>query len=153
MVENNWFKKMLDSMEDDFDFRLESKILEITETICERMKKKDISRTRLSELLSISKPGVTKILNGSSNFTLKTLLSISDALDLELNVQFREKQPIADAASCESVEMVTDSLSTNVVYVAQEEHFKQTQIPGQELYGTFGDADFGKVAVGGGAWG
>lgn len=146
MIENNWFKKMLDSMEDDFDFRLESKILEITETICERMKDKDISRTRLSELLSISKPGVTKILNGSSNFTLKTLLSISNALDLELNVQFKEKESIAEAASCATVVPFPDSWSTNVGFV------KQPQIPNQELYRTFGDANFDKVAVGGEVW-
>ena len=35
---------------------------------------------------------VTKILNGTSNFTLKTLLTIADALDLNLKIDFEEKE-------------------------------------------------------------
>ena len=66
--------------------------MDLTEKICVRMKQKNINRTRLSNLLDVSPPAVTKILNGNSNFTLKTLLSMSDALDLELKIDLVEKK-------------------------------------------------------------
>jgi len=37
---------------------------------------------------------VTKLLNGNSNFTLKTLLKVADALDLKFNVSFSTAKPI-----------------------------------------------------------
>ena len=97
MKTEKWFKDMLKSFEKDFDFRLETIILDITENISKRMKKKNINRTGLSNLLNVSPAAVTKILNGNSNFTLKTLLSIADALELDLNVSFKGKPSVVDS--------------------------------------------------------
>ncbi len=91
MKAKTWFEKKLEQFENDFDFRLESIILDITEKICEKIEQKKINRSEFAEVLGVSKPAVTKILNGSSNFTLRTLLSIADALELNLAVQFEEK--------------------------------------------------------------
>ena len=92
MKVKDWFKNKLDSFKDDFEFRLESLILDVTENISKGMINKNINRSELAELLNVSPPAVTKILNGNSNFTLKTLLSLSDALDLDLKVEFKEKR-------------------------------------------------------------
>lgn len=92
MEQGGWLKNKLELFKDDFDFRLETLILSLTERICKRMKQKNINRTGLADLLNISPPGVTKILNGNSNFTLKTLLSLSDALDQKLEINFIDKQ-------------------------------------------------------------
>ena len=88
MKTEEWFKKKIESFAEDFDFRSETLILNITEKICERMQQKKINRTRLAQKLKVSAPAVTKILNGNPNFTLKTLLSVADALDLELKIDF-----------------------------------------------------------------
>jgi len=85
-------RKKIESYKDDFDFRLESFIFDLTERISKRMKERNISRSKLAELLGISPPAVTKILNGNSNFTLKTLLSLADALELDLKIDFKEKE-------------------------------------------------------------
>ena len=95
----NWIKDKLELYKDDFEFRFESLILNVTENISKSMVEKNINRTKLAELLDVSPPAVTKILNGNSNFTLKTLLSLSDALDLELNVEFKEKKAKASERS------------------------------------------------------
>ena len=92
MKAKDWFKNKLNSLKDNYEFRFESLVLDITESINKRMIDKNINRSRLSELLNVSRPAVTKILNGNSNFTLKTLLSLSYALDLDLNVEFIEKE-------------------------------------------------------------
>jgi transcriptional regulator with XRE-family HTH domain len=100
MKTKNWFIKMVDSFKDDFEFRHEALILEVTEKISKRIKALKLSKTGLAERLKVSPPAVSKILNGNSNFTLKTLLSISDALDTSLSIEFKEKQPIVSVIPC-----------------------------------------------------
>jgi transcriptional regulator with XRE-family HTH domain len=105
MKTKNWFKNKLDSFKDDFEFRLETLILELTEKICVRMEQKKISRTILAELLEVTPAAVTKILNGNSNFTLKTLLSLADALETEIKIDFKEKQPYPSAFTLEDIQV------------------------------------------------
>ena len=95
MNTQEWFKNKLESFKEDFEFRLETLILEITEKISQRMKQKKINRTDLAALLEVSRPAVTKILDGNPNFTLRKLLSLADALDLELKIDFNEKSLVA----------------------------------------------------------
>jgi len=92
MKTHEWFQKTLESLKDTPEFRLETLILELTEEVCKRMKQKKMTRTKLAEELGVSPPAVTKVLNGSSNFTLKTLLSLADALNLDLAVSFTVKE-------------------------------------------------------------
>jgi len=88
MDTEKWFNEKLATLEDDADFRLEEVILVLTEQISARMKERGITRARLAELLGVTPAAVTKLLNGNSNFTLKTLLKVGDALNLEFNVSF-----------------------------------------------------------------
>jgi transcriptional regulator with XRE-family HTH domain len=92
MKEKTWLEKMLDSVKDSFEFRLEKIILDLTEQICKRMQDREITRTQLARDLNVSPAAVTKILNGNSNFTLRTLLSLGDALNLDLGIEFRPKE-------------------------------------------------------------
>jgi len=98
MSPGDWLKNKLNLFKDDFDFRVETLILNLTERICQRMKQKNINRTELSNLLYVSPPAVTKILNGNSNFTLKTLLSLADALEQDLVINFIDKEVIYSEA-------------------------------------------------------
>lgn len=95
MKNTNWFTSKLEAFKEDFEFRFEALVLDLTENICKRMAHENISRTEFAKRLSVSPPAVTKILRGNSNFTLKTLLSIADALGQELSVDFKEKEVIA----------------------------------------------------------
>ena len=86
-----WFEEMLDSVKDSFTFRLETIILNITEQISKRMKEKQTNRVQLAKALNVSPAAVTRVLRGNSNFTLKTLLTLGDVLDLNLEVNFTSK--------------------------------------------------------------
>jgi transcriptional regulator with XRE-family HTH domain len=88
MEGGKWFEKMLDSVKETFGFRVETIILNLTEQISRRMEEKRISRKDLAKALNVSPAAVTKILNGSPNFTIKTLLSLADALNLKLEIRF-----------------------------------------------------------------
>ena len=92
MAKTSWLKNKLTLFKDDFEFRLETLIIDLTERICFKMKEKEINRIDLAGLLNVSPPAVTKILNGSSNFTLKTLLSLSDALGQDIEISFVDKE-------------------------------------------------------------
>jgi len=92
MSPKTWLEKKIESFEDDFEYRLEGLILELTAQIAERMEEKGINRKELASTLQVSPPFITKILNGTSNFTLKTVLSLADALECTLNVNLKPKE-------------------------------------------------------------
>jgi transcriptional regulator with XRE-family HTH domain len=94
MQEKGWFDGLLESVKDDPKYRLEKLMLEITEKICTRMEELGMNRKGLAEKIGISSPGITKILRGSSNFKLKTLLTIADALESEIKVDFVAKEKV-----------------------------------------------------------
>ena len=85
-----WFSEILESFKDDFDFRLEGRLFDLTEHICKTMKDNNIKRKQLADALQVSPAAVSKILNGTSNFTIRTLLSLADALKTELKIEFKE---------------------------------------------------------------
>ena len=89
MSEKTWFEKDFAELEQTLEFRLEYKILEITDEICSVMESKDINRAELARRLGKTKSFVSRILNGNSNFTLRTMLEFADALDEELYVSLR----------------------------------------------------------------
>ena len=87
-----WFGELLDFYKDDFEFRLEELVFELTEQISQKLKEKKISRKKFAETLEISPAAVSKILNGNPNFTIRTLLTMADALKTDLSVEFKEKE-------------------------------------------------------------
>jgi DNA-binding Xre family transcriptional regulator len=93
MGKKTWFKNMLEEFKDDFDFRLESLILGITDDICKEMEAQNITKSDLARRLEISPAAVTKILNGNANFTLKSILKIAMALDTVPIIGLSQKQP------------------------------------------------------------
>lgn len=109
----NWFKSKLGTLKEDFDFRLEKLILDVTEKISERMIQKKYSRVKLAQKLGISAPAVTKIFDGNSNFTLRRLLSLADALDVDLTVDFKPKWVAEEDSFISSLDNVCLSASAN----------------------------------------
>lgn len=82
-----WMKETLAKHEDTFDFKLEGLILDITEDVCKAMEEKGIDRAELADKLGVSRAFISKLLNGTPNLTIKTLMKIADALGRELSVK------------------------------------------------------------------
>ncbi|HEC98660.1 MAG TPA: XRE family transcriptional regulator [Nitrospirae bacterium] len=91
MKTEKWFSKLLDKYKEDLEFRTEEIILDFTEKIVTMMEKKNISRAELARRLNVSKAFVTKMLNGNPNLTIKTMVSIADALECNLNLDIYPK--------------------------------------------------------------
>lgn len=73
------------------EYKLETLALRLSHVIAEAMDDCGMNRADLARALDVSPPMVTKILSGRSNFTLKTLVSLADALDCEFDPVFRPK--------------------------------------------------------------
>lgn len=95
-----WFSELLDSCKDDFEFRLEEQIFELTEQIAKRLKDNKISRKQFAEKMGISPAAVSKVLNGNPNFTIRTLLTMADALRTELSIEFKDKMTNVAEVRC-----------------------------------------------------
>ena len=81
-----WVHEELDTAKKTFEFRLETLMIELGESIALLMETNHLTRTELSHRLGVSKAYITKILNGKPNLTLETLLKLSDALEGQLKL-------------------------------------------------------------------
>lgn len=81
-----WFKDYFEKFKDDVEFITEEVIIEFTEKIVDRMEKLNLSRAKLAKKLGVSKPFITKVLNGNPNLTIKTMVAIAKALDCKLDI-------------------------------------------------------------------
>lgn len=93
-------KRILDA-QGSSDYQFERVVVDLTETICEIMAEKGITRTELATRMGKSKPWVTKVLRGDQNMTLKTVVSILWELGYRTEIMVEERKietctPIAD---------------------------------------------------------
>ena len=95
------YTQMFKEVEDDFEFRFEDYICIITEGICEIMEEKGLKRTDLAKKLEVSKPAVTRMLEGSPNFTVKRLLRVAEVLDRKLKIVLEPKNAFEKKISFE----------------------------------------------------
>lgn len=92
MDNKTFFENYLENIKDDFDYKLESLSLDVTEKILETMEKKNISRKQLADSIGVNRSSVSRLLNQGSNITIKRLLAIAEALDHEISIDFKKKQ-------------------------------------------------------------
>jgi transcriptional regulator with XRE-family HTH domain len=73
----------------DFDYRLEVFLLSLSENLARWMELNGITKAELAAKLAVSRSSITQLLRGDTNFRIATLLRISEALNLKLQVDFR----------------------------------------------------------------
>lgn len=80
----NWLENYIEQNQYTVDFQTELSIIDLNEKIIAKMNELKINRAELAKRLGVSKAFVTKLLNGNPNMTIKTMISISLALDCQL---------------------------------------------------------------------
>ena len=78
------FKSLFAEAQKDHAYWVEGVILEFTEDMVNRMEEQGVSRSELARRIGVSPAYITKILRGSTNFTLDTMVKVARALDCEL---------------------------------------------------------------------
>ena len=91
MTENAAFRELFDSARSSFPYRVEKAIIGFTEQVIGRIEILDLSRTDFAARLESSPAYVTKMLRGETNFTLESMVKVSDALNCELEVKLVPK--------------------------------------------------------------
>lgn len=71
----------------------ESLIVDVAEEIWQALHQAGLSKTDLANRLNVSKPRITKLLDGSANMTLRTLADIAFELDKKIVVTLCNKNP------------------------------------------------------------
>lgn len=73
------------------EYRQQALVLELSERVLSRIEQLGISQAELARRMGVSRPMITKLLTGDSNFQLKTLLRLSDALEMDFIADFIPK--------------------------------------------------------------
>ncbi|MDE3094454.1 MAG: helix-turn-helix transcriptional regulator [Chloroflexota bacterium] len=74
------------------EFELEWLLLDLEEQICAAMQATSIARSELAERLGTSRAFVTKLLSGHANLTLRTLVRVANALDVDIDLRLRPRR-------------------------------------------------------------
>ena len=89
---NNRLAEIMKKARQSHAYKREKIVLSLTEEMIVLMEQQEINKSELAERLGKSKPYITKIMSGSANFTLDSLIQIADALDSEINVHLTHTQ-------------------------------------------------------------
>jgi transcriptional regulator with XRE-family HTH domain len=90
----DWFKEQLKTYKNDPEFILDGILLNINEMICSILEKRGMTRREFGKKLNVSPAYITKLLRGDPNLTLKSLVKISQALGLSLDVRLKESEVV-----------------------------------------------------------
>lgn len=82
----DFLSEAADEDRSSLEYRLQTVVLEISERVHGRIDQIGISQAEVARRMGVSRPMITKLLTGDSNFQLRTLLRLADALHMELMV-------------------------------------------------------------------
>ncbi len=85
------FNAMLTEAERMPAYWLERAVLEFTEGVVFQMERHGISRAELARRIGRSPAYVTKILRGTTNFTLETMTRVSQAVGCDLHIEINPR--------------------------------------------------------------
>jgi transcriptional regulator with XRE-family HTH domain len=74
------------------DYWIEDAILKFTMRLHEVMQEQGISKTELARRLGVSQPYVTRVLKGSDNLTVGTMVKLARAVGASLQISLQESE-------------------------------------------------------------
>ena len=84
-------RRDLDALRESPAYRAEKLALELTEEIHTRMETLGMGKSELGRQLGTSPAYVTKVLRGTNNFTLESLVKLADALEASVSIHLSPK--------------------------------------------------------------
>lgn len=83
------FDAMFESAKESLAYKVELAVLDFTEELVARMACKGVTRAELARQIGCSPAYVTKILRGSTNFTLETMVKVADVLGCKMRTHLQ----------------------------------------------------------------
>ena len=91
MVKKYDFKSLFAEAEKSLAYWVEGAVLDFTSDMLKAMETQGVSRSELARRIDASPAYVTKILRGSTNFTLESMVKVAMALDCEFKPHLKLK--------------------------------------------------------------
>lgn len=108
------FSAIFERLERSEEYQLDALKIELCEQIYLIMEQEDIAKAELARRLKTSRAYITKLLQGSANFTLESLVKVARALDCNVSVTLRPKTEV-EFSSLWRAKSASDSLSESIV--------------------------------------
>jgi transcriptional regulator with XRE-family HTH domain len=81
------FRQLFDKAKQSDDFWIEKAILEFTSDIYSEMKRQGKTKADIARIIGSSPAHVSQIFNGNANFTIKSMVKLSRALNCRLHIK------------------------------------------------------------------
>ena len=94
MADMDRYRKMFQEAEASVDYWAAEPVLDFTRDLCRLMEEKKMSRAELARRIGTSRAYITRLLAGSANFTLATMVKLAMAFDGVLHVHIADKRAI-----------------------------------------------------------
>lgn len=91
MKRSDWYQGIYNSVKDNPIYLTERIMVQIGELIYSRMKEKNLSQRDLAAKLNKKQPFISRFLGDGGNTTIKTLVTIAQALDLSVEIKLLDK--------------------------------------------------------------
>jgi transcriptional regulator with XRE-family HTH domain len=114
------FSGLLDRLQNSEGYELDALKVELCEQIYLIMQREGVTKAELARRLKTSRAYITKLLQGSANLTLESLVKVARALGCKLSVKLRSKAG-EEFGSIWDAKKVTSSLTESVIQRRREE--------------------------------
>lgn len=121
------FSELFDRTKTSDRYWVERSILDFTEEIVARMEQLGVSKSELANRLGKTPQFVTKLLHGSNNFTLETMVKVARQLNAEVRVHLQPEGTISEWISVLKKETPQPEASAFVDW--QSPTFKPVKFP------------------------
>lgn len=95
MADETWLQRKLDSFAGRVGYETERVILNVNEQIHALMETQGVTRAELAQQLAVTESYVSKMLNGTPNLTLQTLVSVANVLGCRVSITLTQRSTAA----------------------------------------------------------
>lgn len=105
------YRKLLLAARDDQSYWTQLSLIEFTSSLAKLMKSADVNQKKLSDLLGIKPPSVSKLLRGTENLTIGTMCKLAGVLGAVVHIHLAKKGAAVRWVEEEKGEAVRDTAS------------------------------------------
>lgn len=92
----DWFKDLGERLKEDGRLQIDQAKLELSEQVFQLMHDQGVTEAELARRLGASRAYVNKVLQGTTNFTIESLVKLGLALNCDLKLGFEEARKASD---------------------------------------------------------
>lgn len=85
------FKELFSKAKESAEYWAEVAALDFTEALNQRMQELNVTRSELASRIDASPAYITKIMNGTTNFTLRSMATLAHALGKKVKIAFEDE--------------------------------------------------------------